>query len=91
MVSGGRFHPELPISINEPQIERSGSEHKCASRAQLVDFKRDGSYSLRYGMESPHQTAERLMTPTAILIAVGPSAEPAANGGFFCCPDYRPK
>ena len=54
-----------------------------AHRAQVIDFNRDGSYSLRYGMESPHQTAERLMTPTAILVAVGASAEPTANGGFF--------
>jgi hypothetical protein len=34
-------------------------------------------------MESPHRTAERLMTPTAILIAVGVCFKPAAYGGFF--------
>ncbi len=30
------------------------------------------------------------MTPTAILIAVGPSAEPAANGGFFVARTIAP-
>jgi hypothetical protein len=34
-------------------------------------------------MESPHRTAERIMTPTAIVVAVEVCSEPAAYGGFF--------